>query len=310
MRSLTDYVKYGAHVLGANLNTYTRMGDFVRSGDEMGVVTLRTNVSAFYADCPISDIYIGVGNGPWPPAILKRTTGSDGTGTLHLVDLGFMEFGSSPVPGDRHKKRASEAFHKMKHLDAKDESVDHTEVYRNALGDRTVIAPMGMNKDTNQVVATPASFYNTINSVFDFDHDPCPVNPKVDAMGSQWGARNYVNPPFKHICGFMTRAIEQAGDNGSTTVMLIPGSLLTGVSGFRLMCDPHIAGVIFLRTGLSFDGYDKVMPLPMMLVLISPQCRTDSRIPMAFWDPFESRRKFPTTHSANIPDWLRSIGWT
>lgn len=310
MRSRTDYVNYGAQVLGVyDLNTYTRMGDFVRSGDEMGIVTLRTNVSAFYAECPISDIYVGVGSGPWPPAILKHTTGSNGVGTLHLVDQAFVEFGSRPVPGDRHKERASEAFHKMKHLGAKDESMDHAEVYRNRPSYDTMIAPMGMNKDTHQVVTTPVGFYDAINAVFNFDYDPCPVNPIADAMCSQWGMRNYVNPPFKHICGFMTRAIEQAEHGGSTTVMLIPATLLTGVSGFRLMCDPHIAGVIFLRTGISFDGYNKVMPLPMMLVLVSGRCRAGLDIPMAFWDPFNSRRNVPTVHNANIPEWLRGIGW-
>lgn len=34
---------------------------------------------------------------------------------------------------------------------------------------------------------TPKAVYQTLDAEFGFDHDPCPTNPKVDGLKSEWG---------------------------------------------------------------------------------------------------------------------------
>lgn len=315
MRSNADYARYLADTVGeCSVNAYTRMTEFIRSGEKYGIVTLRTNISPFYSDCPVSEIVIGVGSGPWPPALLTRTNGCNGVGILRVLSDDYLQFGSKEIPMDVHMARASEAYETMKHLGAKVVGDTHSEAYlKRPRDDNRRITPMGKNDEKNQVVSTPPEFYETINALFHFDHDPCPVNPTKDAMKSTWGKCNFVNPPFKHIPGFIARAIHQSQTEGVKSVMLVPGNTLTSVAGFRLIRNPHITGVIFLRNGLLFEGYDRPMPLAMMLVLVTAHTRKNDEIQMAFWDPFigksSPRRNVKTIHSADIPRWLDSHGW-
>ena len=48
---------------------------------------------------------------------------------------------------------------------------------------------------------TPKEVYQVLDAEFGFDHDPCPVNPTVDGLTSEWGQSNYVNPPYGREIG-------------------------------------------------------------------------------------------------------------
>ena len=43
---------------------------------------------------------------------------------------------------------------------------------------------------------TPKAVYQVLDAEFNFDHDPCPPNYKVDGLTSEWGGANFVNPPY------------------------------------------------------------------------------------------------------------------
>ena len=54
------------------------------------------------------------------------------------------------------------------------------------------------NPDGKHYWLTPPALLETLNAEFSFDFDPCPY-PKpddFDGLTAEWGASNYVNPPF------------------------------------------------------------------------------------------------------------------
>ena len=54
--------------------------------------------------------------------------------------------------------------------------------------------------------ATPQWLYDKLNDEFDFDFDPCPLNSKIDGLNIKWGKRNFVNPPYSNVTGFLIKA--------------------------------------------------------------------------------------------------------
>lgn len=53
---------------------------------------------------------------------------------------------------------------------------------------------------------TPIGIYNKLDSEFNFDFDPCPYMSEFDGLACDWGLRNYVNPPYSKITGFLKKA--------------------------------------------------------------------------------------------------------
>jgi hypothetical protein len=59
----------------------------------------------------------------------------------------------------------------------------------------------GNGKDGKHYWLTPPALMAALQKEFNFDFDPCPF-PKpedFDGLTCEWGARNYVNPPFGSI---------------------------------------------------------------------------------------------------------------
>lgn len=78
---------------------------------------------------------------------------------------------------------------------------------------------------------TPDDFYNKLNSRFNFDFDPCPLNhdiSKWDGLKIEWGQRNFVNPPYSRKLKeeFIKKAYRESMD-GKLCVMLLPASTET-----------------------------------------------------------------------------------
>ena len=61
-------------------------------------------------------------------------------------------------------------------------------------------------------------FYDSLNKIFHFDFDPCPINYLIDGLKTNWKTMNFVNPPFSMIPNFLKKAIEQK----KPSVFLIP----------------------------------------------------------------------------------------
>ena len=69
---------------------------------------------------------------------------------------------------------------------------------------------------------TPKAVYQVLNSEFQFDFDPCPVNPDFDGLKVEWGKRNFVNPPYGNEIGKWIKKGYEEYQKGKTVVFLIP----------------------------------------------------------------------------------------
>lgn len=60
---------------------------------------------------------------------------------------------------------------------------------------------VGNGVDTKHYWLTPPDLYAALNSDFNFTFDPCPypLPEGFDGLTCEWGASNYVNPPFGSI---------------------------------------------------------------------------------------------------------------
>ena len=91
----------------------------------------------------------------------------------------------------------------------------------------------GNGDDGKHYWLTPPDVYERLNSEFGpFDFDPCPypLPEGFDGLTCEWGARNYVNPPFGSILhegkkkgptAWVRKAIEEAR-KGKLVVLVYP----------------------------------------------------------------------------------------
>lgn len=105
---------------------------------------------------------------------------------------------------------------------------------------------------------TPKDLYDKLNTEFNFDFDPCPINtqeitPDKDGLLIDWGKSNFVNPPYSRKLkeAFVIRAIHEA-KKGNSSVMLLPVS--TSTSLFHDYIQPNAAEIRFIRGRVKFKG--------------------------------------------------------
>jgi phage N-6-adenine-methyltransferase len=69
---------------------------------------------------------------------------------------------------------------------------------------------------------TPDDIYNKLNDEFNFNFDPCPLNPNPNFNGLilEWGSRTFVNPPYSNVTPWIEKAISEA-EKGKIIVMLL-----------------------------------------------------------------------------------------
>ena len=91
---------------------------------------------------------------------------------------------------------------------------------------------VGNSMDGKHYWLTPPEIYDSLNSEFNFDFDPCPY-PKpegFDGLSCEWGKSNYVNPPFgsilhegkkKGITAWIRKSILESR-KGKTVVLVYP----------------------------------------------------------------------------------------
>ena len=111
---------------------------------------------------------------------------------------------------------------------------------------------------------TPKAVYQVLDSEFGFDHDPCPVNPKVDGLKSDWGEVNYVNPPYgREISKWIEKGYEEYL-KGKTVVFLIPSRTDTRWWHDYIMKADEIR---FIKGRLKFDDQENSAPFPSAIVI-------------------------------------------
>lgn len=193
------------------------------------------------------------------------------------------------VSAQHAMRKASEGFEGLRAVSGKSEHRAHTA--------SSSVFGLVRKADSAQVVQTPAWFLAELRRAYPFDFDPAPVHPAQDAMGIDWGQLNYVNPPFRYTHGFLAKAVEQAKQRGCRSVFLIPEPFqCTWFSD--LLMEGCFRRVIFLRSGIRFDGYDRPCPLPLLLLEVGPPLEVHPErgveLPLHFWDPCQKRRKIPS----------------
>tara|TARA_B100001939_G_C16475602_1_gene419161 strand:- start:46 stop:450 length:405 start_codon:yes stop_codon:yes gene_type:complete len=103
--------------------------------------------------------------------------------------------------------------------------------------------------------ATPKDFYSKLNTEFNFDFDPCPLNHDItewNGLEVDWGKSNFVNPPYdrKTKEEFIKKGIEEY-KKGKTVVFLLPVSTSTKIfHEYILVNNPEIR---FIKGRIKFD---------------------------------------------------------
>ena len=99
---------------------------------------------------------------------------------------------------------------------------------------------------------TPKKLYDLLDKEFNFDFDPCPLNPNFDGLKIRWGERNFVNPPYSRMLkeSFIRKAFEQS-QKGRLSVMLLPVSTSTKIFHEVIY---HNAEIRFLKGRVKFEG--------------------------------------------------------
>ena len=81
-------------------------------------------------------------------------------------------------------------------------------------GDRSLDGKTYGDKDNSP---TPLRIKEILNKEFNFDSDPCTINPdglrEFDGFGGRWGERVYVNPPWSKTAKWVKEAIRQYKEN-------------------------------------------------------------------------------------------------
>lgn len=111
---------------------------------------------------------------------------------------------------------------------------------------------------------TPKAVYQILDAEFQFNHDPCPTNPKVDGLTSEWGECNYVNPPYGREIGKWIKKGFEEWQKGKTVVFLIPSRTDTRWWHDYIMKADEIR---FIKGRLKFDDQKNSAPFPSAIVI-------------------------------------------
>lgn len=96
--------------------------------------------------------------------------------------------------------------------------------------------------------------------------DPCPPRHKVDGLSTHWHRHNFVNPSFRMIPEWVTKAGQEKADRGAHTVMLLP--LRSSTSYLHNMILPQASSIVFWLNPVAFVPYTQKLAVPIMTVEI------------------------------------------
>jgi len=125
---------------------------------------------------------------------------------------------------------------------------------------------------------TPQTFYNKLNSQFNFTLDPCATahntkcdkfyTPEEDGLSKSWAnERVFVNPPYGNISEWVEKAYAES-QKGALVVLLIPSR--TDTKYWHDFIMPAASKIYFVKGRLKFEnGEDKPnsAPFPSAVVV-------------------------------------------
>lgn len=150
----------------------------------------------------------------------------------------------------------------------------------------------------NDDVETPDWLFEALTREFDFNYDPCPFkwDPirhfDKDGLTSEWGERNFVNPPFSEIKRWVLKGVEQ-WKKGKLVVFLISARV-----GTKYWID-HIwtkaTEIRFIQGLIAFKGYEKPLPVPLAIVIYRPNAQS-----LNFNNFYSSNHRFVTINPSSV----------
>jgi hypothetical protein len=160
---------------------------------------------------------------------------------------------------------------------------------------RRISRKCGFHDKTATTVQTPPDLYDALNREFNFDFDPCPLDPqpKVDGLKIEWKKSNFVNPPYDKVGIWIEKAITEAVNSGNKSVFLIP--FRANTKYFTEMVFRWCTNLYVFSKRIIFAGYSAPLPLLMCLVVFDPekmQCLEPSMV-------LESAHGLPTKDFGN-----------
>jgi len=128
-----------------------------------------------------------------------------------------------------------------------------------------------MPPSKSQVHITPQRVYDLIRDKWGWTKmfDPCPVNPKWDALLIDWKKQNYVNPPYAkdELTAFVEKAVWELENNEHESIMLLPCK--TDQDWFHDIILKNDYEIFWIRKRLHFTNNRWASPAPNFLVKIS-----------------------------------------
>ena len=122
----------------------------------------------------------------------------------------------------------------------------------------------------NMYWETPGALYEHLDSLFEFDFDPCPHNPSFDGLSVDWGTSNYVNPPYGREIGKWIKKGYGEYLKGKRVVFLIPSRTDTKYWHDYIM---KASTIWFLKGRIRFSGASNPAPFPSSVVLFEPKAK-------------------------------------
>jgi hypothetical protein len=126
-----------------------------------------------------------------------------------------------------------------------------------------------MRKSSTDSVRTPPAILKALRKEFGKFYDPVPYNPKFnplkhkDALTTEWGKVNYINPPFSKTKQFLQKTHEQWKKNKTCIILL-----KTDVAGTIYFTEfAKGAEIRFIQSPIKFPGYSRPAPFTTMLLV-------------------------------------------
>ena len=114
--------------------------------------------------------------------------------------------------------------------------------------------------------ATPKGVYETLDSEFSFNFDPCPLGGVtfMNGLEMDWGTSTFCNPPYGREIGKWTKKAVEEADKGKTVVLLIPSRTDTRWWQNDIMKAQEIR---FIKGRLKFGNATNSAPFPSALAI-------------------------------------------
>jgi len=122
---------------------------------------------------------------------------------------------------------------------------------------------------------TPKDLYNTLDRMFHFDFDPCPVNPQFDGLRIKWHGSVFCNPPYSDVKKWIAKGINEIQERNVNCIVYLVYAK-TDTKWFHKYIwnnDPHMPNwkVEFIKGRVKFinpaGSGDSSAPYPSMLLI-------------------------------------------